>query len=520
MRHEKHESGDFSSFTLIALLTLLVSGCAVGPDYVRPTAPLAGQWLHGSESSGDNGEFEHWWTGFNDPTLDSLVRRANDNNLRLQIAALRVVEARVALRTAFRQRWPQQQSINAQALNIELSENTANAALADKAFSTYDAGFDAVWEIDLWGRFHRGEEAASGDYEETLARYHETRILMTAEVARAYVVLRTYESRLEIALRNVLIQEETLRIAEIRRSNGAVTELDVTQARALPGDTKALIPLLRIGIHQSRHAIAVLLGSAPGDVDALLSTRRPIPVAPTVSAGLPLDLLRRRPDIRRAERAAAAQSARIGIAKADLLPRFSILGSIGFTASDASGPIAASADTDDLFRRNSLRFTTGPVLSWPVLNYGRLRNGVRIQDARFEQAALAYQHTVLNAAREVEDALVARLSNQTRAADLLESTRAAQRSVELSLIQYREGSVSYQRVLDTQRFLIQQEGRAAEARGAVALDTVAVYKALGGGWLIDDRPSLPKPLHQRMKQRTNWGDLLEEFSPATSELQP
>ena len=306
---------------------------------------------------------------------------------------------------------------------------------------------------------------------------------VTAETARAYILLRTFESRLRLAQENVAIQNETLRIAEVRFENGAVTELDVTQSRAQLRDTEALIPSLETGVRQTKHAISTLIGQPPGQLAELLQQTSSIPSAPAeIAIGVPVDLLRRRPDVRIAEFQAAAQSARIGIAKSDLYPRFSLFGSIGFATSSDGGLQSNNADTGDLFSNDSIRYTVGPTFSWPIFNYGRLRNNVRVQDARFQQAALNYQNIVLEAAREVEDALAAYLRSQTRVGFLTDSVGDARRSVELALVQYRQGSATYQRVLDTQRFLVRQEDQLASTKGDVALNLVAAYKALGGGW--------------------------------------
>ena len=467
---------------------VLITGCAVGPDYVRPETDTAETWSESLDASlsADPVEYGAWWTVFEDPALEQLIEIASKENLPLQIAAARILEARAVLGISRGLRFPQQQQLAGTAARVGLSENAPNVAIADQTFSSYEVGFDAAWELDVWGRLRRGVEAADADYGRALAGYDNTLVTVTAETARAYILLRTFESRLKLAQENVAIQNETLRIAEVRYENGAVTELDVTQSRALLRDTEALIPSLEIGVRQTKHAISTLIGRPPGQLAELLLQTSSIPSAPAeIAIGVPLDLLRRRPDVRIAEFQAAAQSARIGIAKSDLYPRFSLFGSIGFATSSDGGLQSNNADTGDLFSGDSVRYTVGPKFSWPIFNYGRLRNNVRVQDARFEQAALNYQNTVLEAAREVEDALTAYLRNQTRVGSLTDSVGDARRSVELALVQYRQGSVTYQRVLDTQRFLVRQEDQLARTEGDVALNLVATYKALGGGWEIE-----------------------------------
>ncbi len=467
------------------VLLVLLAGCAVGPDYVRPETDTAETWSESIDASlsTDPVEYGPWWNVFEDPALEELVQIASKENLPLQIAAARILEARAVLGISRGLRFPQQQQLAGHAARVSLSENAPNVAIADQDFSSYAVGFDATWELDVWGRLGRGVEAADADYGRALAGYDDTLVTVTAETARAYILLRTFETRLKLAQENVVIQNDTLRIAEVRFENGAVTELDVTQARALLRDTEALIPSLKAGVRQTKNAISTLIGQPPSQLGELLQQKQSIPSAPAeIAVGVPIDLLRRRPDVRIAEFQAAAQSARIGIAKSDLYPRFSLFGSIGFATSSDGGVQSNSASAGDLFSSDSIRYVVGPTFSWPIFNYGRLRNNVRVQDARFQQAALNYQNTVLEAAREVEDALAAYLRSQTRVGYLTDSVGDARRSVELALVQYRQGSTNYQRVLDTQRFLVRQEDQLAGTKGDVALNLVATYKALGGGW--------------------------------------
>ena len=326
---------------------------------------------------------------------------------------------------------------------------------------------------------------------------------------------RTFEVRLELARENVEIQQETLRIAEVRQRFGAVGELDVTQARALLRDTEALIPLLETGIRHSRNALSTLIGRPPEQLADEMRLSKGIPTPPaTIAVGAPVDLLRRRPDVRFAEFQAAAQSARIGIAQSEMRPRFTLFGSIGLASSTAGGPTSNNPDLPSLFSLSSLTYVVGPRFSLPLFNYGRLRNNVRIQDARYQQLALNYQNSVLEAAREVEDALTAFLQAAVRVRLLEESVRDARTAVDTVLVQYRGGSVDYQRVLDAQRFLVQQQDRLTTTRGDVVVNLIAAHKALGGGWQIrQGRRILPEEVEQEMRARTNWGDVLPPAVP-------
>jgi NodT family efflux transporter outer membrane factor (OMF) lipoprotein len=324
-------------------------------------------------------------------------------------------------------------------------------------------------------------------------------------------VVRTFEVLIEQAQENVRVQEEGFKIAESRFRNGATSELDVMQASTLLESTRATIPQLEGGLEQARNALSTLLGQPTGAVETLLAGPKQVPTAPaTVAVGMPAEILRRRPDVRSAELYAAAQCARIGIAKADLYPSFSLAGSIGLQAS------SSGSSSQNLFSLGSLFYSLGPRIAWPFLNYGRLKNGVRVEDARFQQLLVNYRNTVLKAAQEVADALTGFVNAQRAMAFEQAAVKAAQRSVELAVVQYREGAVDYQRVLDSQRSLLQQQNNLTQASSSIATSLVALYKALGGGWEVrQGQPVVPEPTQREMDKRTDWGNLLSK--PRTQE---
>lgn len=493
---------------------LAMSGCAVGPDFQPPEALVQDNWIEKGDKRVSNKEIKsNWWRTFKDPTLDRLVQLAAEQNLPVQIAGLRILEARAQLGIAIGQLFPQQQEGNGAATWNKLSEQAANrASLPKHAFADYSIGFDASWEIDFWGRYRRNVEAAEAQMSSTIADYDNALVSLTAEVARTYVSVRTFEVFIEIARENVRLQKEGLQIAEARFRNGATSELDVAQQRTLLENTIASIPDLETGLQRAKNALSVLLGRPPGGVDKLLHGPRQIPAAsPRVAVGLPAELLRRRPDIRRAEMGAAAESARIGVAEADLYPRFFLFGEIGVQASDLG----------KIFAPGSLFLSTGPSFRWSLLNYGRIANNIRAQDARFQQALVNYEDTVLKAAREVEDALIGFLKAQQRAASLQNSVKAAERAVELSFIQYREGAENFQRVLDAQTRLLEERNRLADTRSNIATNLVALYKALGGGWEIrNGKPIVPEIMQAGMMNRTDWGNLLPAETPPPAEALP
>jgi len=495
-------------------LILFFSGCAVGPDYVKPTAPEPKAWIEKEDPKikSEPTDFSQWWTVFNDPALNTLIEKAYQQNLDLRASGIRILEARAQLGVATGSLYPQQQQGQGALNYIDISKNQANTLpIQDFNYSEANLSFDVGWELDFWGKFRRAIESGMGTLDASIANYDDILVTLTAEVARTYVLIRTLEARLEIARENVTIQERSLQIAEIRFKGGEVTELDVQQAKSLLRDTQASIPRLEISLRQAKNALSVLLGQLPSELNEILGRPEPIPTVPAeVAVGVPAELLRRRPDIRSAERQVAAQSGLIGVAKADLYPAFSLFGNIGLRASDAFRTAAGypgGSSLGDLIDSDSLQFIGGPAFTWNLFNYGRIKNQVRVQDARFQQLIVNYQKTVLRAAQEVEDAMVAFLRKQQEVLFLSDSVEAAKRSVELSMIQYREGMVSYQRVLDSQRFQTQEQDLLTSTAGDVALNLIGMYKALGGGWQIRvGKDFVPEGIKEEMLKRTDWGN--------------
>jgi NodT family efflux transporter outer membrane factor (OMF) lipoprotein len=493
--------------------------CAVGPDFVKPEVSVAQNWTTSTDPrvSSQASSDSLWWKTFSDPVLDRLIGAAWQQNLPLQIAGLRIVEARAQLGVATGMRYPQVQALTGSAMAVGLPQTVFNAPIADRNFGAFQLGFDASWELDLWGKFKRGVEAETAGLLGSVADYESALVTLTAEVARTYVAFRTFEVLIDQAQENAKLQEEGLAIATSRFKNGATSELDPTQAKTLLESTRATIPPLQASLQQSRNALSTLLGLQPGGVDALLTGPRIIPQAPLkVAVGVPAEMLRRRPDIRSAEFLAAAQCARIGIAKAELYPSFSLFGTVGLEAT------SGAASTHSLFSTSSLFYVVGPRINWPFLNYGRLENGVRVQDARFQQALVNYRDTVLRAAQEVEDGLSGFLNAQEASTFQQAAATSAAHSVELALVQYREGAADFQRVLDAERSLLQQQNGVAQSSSSVATNLIALYKALGGGWEVrQSQPAVPQPTQRQMEERTNWGDLLSQpRAPESAQNKP
>jgi NodT family efflux transporter outer membrane factor (OMF) lipoprotein len=483
----------------------------VGPDFVKPEAPLLDEWMETQAPGFSAGrtDYKNWWRVFGDPVLDNLVEKAYQQNLSLQIAGIRIYEARAQLGIAVGNLYPQQQSAFGELTNNKRSTST-DTPVIDTYFNSLGLGFDATWELDIWGRYRRSVQSSDANLEAAVASYDDVLVSLTAEVARTYIVIRTLEKRLVIAEDNVKLQEQSLRMAEVQFAEGAVSELDVAQAKSLLKDTQALIPRLESSLRQAQNALAILLGVLPGTLTEMLRGPSEIPVASdAVIIDIPNNLLRRRPDIRLSELRIAAQSPQIGIAKADLYPQFFLLGTIGWRSSDIT-TVSGQNSLGDIFSYKSLFWSAGPGFNWDILNYGRIRNSVRVEDARLQQLVVSYKDTVLNAQREVEDAIVAFTRSKEEERFLNDSVTAAQRAVEISMLQYREGLVDYQRVLDSQRFLSTQSDRMTDVSGQVGTNLVATYKALGGGWQIREGQEILSPVNKNeMLERTGWGGLLD-----------
>jgi NodT family efflux transporter outer membrane factor (OMF) lipoprotein len=485
-----------------ATLVLLACGCMVGPDYVRPTAPTNPNWIE-AEQPGvrtSTAIAERWWDVFQDPVLSRLVDAAYKQNLSLRSAGLRVIQAQARRAIAIGDLFPQEQALRGGYSRGERSTNAAFSLIGPRAFNTWQAGFDTVWELDLWGKFRRAIEAADSDLLAAVANYDDVLVSLIAEVAATYVRIRVLDDRLAVARENVSVQQQSLEFARVRFEAGGTSELDVQQATTLLRDTEATIPQLGIDLRQAIDSLCVLLGLPPTELAQQLGGKGRVPQVPTTMAvGIPADLLRRRPDVRRAEWAAAAQSARIGVSTAELLPSFQLAGSIGLRAEDAA----------KFFEGRSFEASTGPAFDWPVLNYGRLVNNVRLQDATFQELAVSYANTVLIAQQEVEDALTGYLRGTEQVNLLAESVAAADRAVDLSFVQYREGATDYTSVLNTQQSKFREGDLLASTRGAVALSVIALNKALGGGWEIrDGQDFVPAETRGEMRARTYWGSLL------------
>lgn len=497
-----------------AACVLASAGCVLGPEYRTPRADLNAAWEAKADSIGVlTAHDARWWDTFGDPALSALVQTAYSQNLTLRTAGLRVLEARARRGVAVGEFFPQLQQAAGSLGTTRLSANDAGAG-GDRSFATDSIGLEAAWELDFWGKFRRGIEAADAELLLSVADYDAVLVSLAADVAASYILIRSLQERLGFARANAVLQAETLSLTETRFRAGAVSELDVSTARATLANTKALIPSLENALRQNKLSLCVLLGQTPSELERELAPQvgrsASVPEAPSrIAAGLPAELLRRRPDVRAAERLAAARSARIGQAVADLYPRISITGATGFVSSTYEN--GRRPDLGSIFDADSFAGFIGLQVNWPILNYGRIASNIRVQDARYEQAVAAYQESVLRAAADVEAGLSEFLRSKERSGYLSEAVDASRRSTELALIQYRAGVVDFIRVNNAQTELVQQEDNLVVARTEIALGAVRTFRALGGGWEIrDGLEFIDAQTSERMRARTDWGDVLGE----------
>ncbi len=494
---------------LAACTLLMLNACKVGPDFSRPSSTVASHWI-GDPAEATSApapvDTSSWWQLFGDPTLDHLIDLAYHNNLSLQAAAVHVLQAQAQLQVQIGELFPQQQVLAGEVQHQRQAQSSLIAPGLNPLLGTSQFGISASWELDFWGKYRRGIEADRAAMLASVAAYDNALVSLTAGVASTYVNIRTFQQRIQVATDNLGTQKESLRIARVQFEAGEVSELDVQQALTQLAQTQAQIPGLQNSLRTSKDSLAVLLGMTPDGIDELLPPDTTIPTAPAlVATGMPKDLLRRRPDVRQAELTAAAQSAAIGVAKANLYPSFSLNGSFGFVGTSLRG-----GEIGDLFSWDNRATAASASFVFPILNYGRIVNSVRVQDAVFQQAVLTYQNTVLQAQQEVEDARSSFAAAQSTLATLGDAAASARRTTELAIVRYKEGATDYTTVLSAEQVQLQTEDALASARGAVPLALVSVFRALGGGWqLREGQQLLPQPTRQQMEQRTNWGRLPE-----------
>ncbi len=457
------------------LLTCALTACTVGPDYKPPEIDIPDAWH--SQAVGPRAEAANsqtlasWWTVLNDPTLDRLIDQALADNKTVKQAMARVVESRARRSITGSSFWP--------GIGASAGASRSDSELSSGMVEVYDAGLDAGWELDLFGGTRRAYESSTAQLGATEADLRDVLVTLLGDVALSYVNVRTSQSRLTYAERNLESQSEVVDITTWRSEAGLASVLDVEQARTSYAQTLAALPLLESNLEAAKNRLAVLTGKAPGALEDLLGERKPIPVAPAdVVSSVPADVIRRRPDIRSAERRLAAQTAQVGVATAQLYPSLSLNGSIGVTAGNAGDLLSDGLQSD--------RY--GLSLSMPIFAAGALRQNIKAQSALVDQALASYEATVLAAYEEVENALIDWVNEQRRHAALLDAATSARIASELALTQYNSGLVDFQTVLTADRQLIASEDSLAVSDGELTSNLIRLYKAFGGGWSVFPAP--------------------------------
>jgi NodT family efflux transporter outer membrane factor (OMF) lipoprotein len=478
------------------------NGFKVGPNYCRPPAPVAPEWIEAKDPNVKRRQLEEWWIVFNDPTLDRLIKTSYNQNLTLRAVGARVLQARAQQAIAVGNFFPQTQQATGKFSRIGLSQNMANdpaalnpafkgnpsAALIPSAeiptnwYTNISAGFNLNWELDFWGQFRRSIESANAKLDASVENYDSALVTLLADVATNYVQYRVAQQRIKIARDNVRIQEGVLALVEEQFKVGInkVTILDVNQAKTVLEQTRSTIPGLQIILGQANDTLCILLGVPPHDLEHELGpgpelNADPLPALPNwVAAGVPADLLRRRPDIRGAERQVASQSAQIGVAEAALYPAIFINGNLGYEAQDLT----------KLFQSASFMGSITPSFQWNILNFGRILNNMHLQEAKTQELIASYQDLVLTAAQQVQTSLRGFLRSREQAESLARSVTAAVAATQEGFKQFRAGTVPFNTVFNLETTRVQQQDNLAVAQGNIALNLINVYRALGGGWEI------------------------------------
>ncbi|MDK2972375.1 MAG: hypothetical protein PWP23_2130 [Candidatus Sumerlaeota bacterium] len=464
--------------------SLLLEGCTVGPDYSPPDLDLPSEWISaesGDEVNSNAEELAHWWASFDDPLLTELVSEAIASNLDLQTALSRVREARLQAGITSAEQFPTLDASGSatQSFTRSRTENPATGKTVGETTDarTYRAGFDASWEVDVFGGVRRSVEASEHDYEAEVASYNDVLVSLTAEVATNYVAVRTYQARIRIAEENLAAQQESLELVEARHEAQISSELPVMQARSNLQTTQSQIPSLRASLNESMNRLAILLGELPGTLQERLEEAQPIPaVQDSVSIGVPSEALRCRPDIRQAEKSLAAQVSRVGVAVADLYPKFMITGAVSRQGEGTKGFRELATDT----------LSFGPNMTWRVFDRGQVKNTVKLEEERADQLLLAFRSSVLSAMEEVENKLTSVERMKEQRAHLQTAVESTESVLELARAQYEAGQVSFSEVIDAQQSLLSLQDNLAQTESEIVTETISLYKAAGGGW---DAPS-------------------------------
>lgn len=467
-------------FTFFIIL-LFTSCFRVGPEFKAPKATIQNSWTEDSPHIEVNPDIDigPWWYSFNDETLNALVYYGLVGNYTLEAAAHRIIAARANLGFAIGQYFPQTQQLEGSLIRTHISANAPNTLGIDRDYLDGILGLRVAWELDFWGRYYYGVQTACGEYAATKNDYIDLQRIIISDIVSFYIQHKTFQNRITILERNEAIQKRSAEIAKVRWQEGFESELDYAQAVTLWKETEAMKTNLEIELKRTLTSIAILVGLTPEQFNCYFTINsQPIHTPTDAVIGCPAEVLYQRPDLRRSLDLIYAQNARIGIAVTDLYPHISFTGFLGLEcASDTHS--TANQHGKHFFSRNSLTFFYGPTFSWPILNYGRLENRIIEQYALLNERIALYRNQVLEAYKEVEDALTFFVKSIEETADLEESFKYAKRSVDISTLQYQEGIADYSRVLNSLQLQVTAEDRMAQALGNISLAFANIYRSLG-----------------------------------------
>lgn len=491
----------------------------VGPDYKEPKLTVAKDWQYASKRTTASvreaqNKTANWWKVFNDQTLNALIEKGYQDNLNLQSSGVGVLYARAALAMSVGELYPQQQYISSNYTYNRIGGSSLDSVLPNK-FYTATAGLTANWEIDFWGKYRRAIQANDANFLSSMASYDNALTSLISEIVSTYVNIRTSQALILVTKQNIQSQAESTHITENRYRLGQTSKLDVELAKTQLGQTEAALPTQLASLQEQKNSLASLLAIVPNNVDQLLKKSHGIPRAPRqIEVAIPKEVMAQRPDVAQARLGAIAQLATVGATVADLYPAFSLNGVFSF-ASNSIGPSSVS----DLFVWSQRQVTAGPSLIFPILNYGQITNQVRMQDAVYQQALLNYQNVVLEAQKEVANA-ISNYLNYKKAASILRTTVVdAKAATHLAVVRYKNGETDYTSVLDAQRNQLSVESDLVQAEGDIALALSSLYRALGGGWqLRANHDVISEQIKTEMAARTNWGGLLKPANHLPSAL--
>lgn len=492
---------------LLMTAGMFLTGCMVGPDYKEPCTPIAEQWRIDDESiSEEPFDNANWWEVFHDAVLTQLINEGYAGNLSLQSTGVKVLQARAQLAQSVGELYPQQQELIGNLTYYRIGGSELENVLPP-SFATDMLGVTANWELDFWGKYRRAIQSNNAIFLASIAAYDNALVTLTSDIASVYIKIRTTEKLIQITKANIEVQTKGLAIAQARHNAGEVGLVDVEQALTELAETEAKLPQFNTELQKQKDALCFLLGMVPNELDCLLDLQDGIPEAPfSVAVGIPIETISRRPDICQSRLEAIAQSELIGATKANLFPSLSLSGTFSFASNNID-----NSSISNLFSWAKRTYTVGPALNWPILNYGQISNSVRVQDAVFQEALLNYINAVLKAQQEVQDNITAFIEAKIAVDYLTEANRAATKTLQLTLIRYKEGESDFTPVLNAEQQQLRVQSSLTNAQGEIPQALVSLYRSLGGGWEIRNGDDvIPDSIKCEMLKRTDWGTLLRQ----------